>query len=219
MPLSSTLKSLKEKLDNEIIVNANLNLDSIKDLALEFLTAANSTFVQDNFSTLTDPNSEIFQSTQMQLEENWAVLDTVRNFYHLLFESPEWNIEDYGIFLATTLKLAKYYDCKKLKSESRFHNFFTIPNYNVSLPDITFLYSTMNNEILSLMVEKETKEKDPNKPESPWEPSEFLNIPDSFKTCFKSQNKVGLDDGTANSIAGDFISTGAYVYVQETYRK
>ena len=182
-------------------------MDDIKDLALKFLKEANTSLVQDNFSTLTNINSQIFQDMNNNNYVNWAILETVRSFYYLLFESPEWKIKDYGTFLAITLKLAKYHDCHELHPETRVNQVFKMAKYNISLPEISFLYNTMNDDILSQMIKKESK--DPNEiVGSRWSPSEFLNIPDAFKACFKSQNEAGSVKGSGNSIAGDFISKG-----------
>ena len=205
--LMSPFKSLKTKLDPEILNKYELNMDDIKDLALKFLKEANTSLVQDNFSTLTNINSQIFQDMNNNNYVNWAILETVRSFYYLLFESPEWKVKDYGTFLAITLKLAKYHDCHELHPETRVNQVFKMAKYNISLPEISFLYNTMNDDILSQMIKKESK--DPNEiVGSRWSPSEFLNIPDAFKACFKSQNEAGSVKGSGNSIAGDFISKG-----------
>ena len=150
--LTSSFKSLKKELDPEIIMKVDLNMDKIKDLALEFLKKANNSLVQDNVSTLSDVNSQIFQNMN---HVDWAILETVRNFYFLLFESSEWNLKDYGSFLAITLKLAKYHDCHELHPELRVHHYFTIASYNISFPEISFLYSIMNDDILTQMIKKE----------------------------------------------------------------
>ena len=202
--LTSSFKSLKKELDPEIIMKVDLNMDKIKDLALEFLKKANNSLVQDNVSTLSDVNSQIFQNMN---HVDWAILETVRNFYFLLFESSEWNLKDYGSFLAITLKLAKYHDCHELYPELRVHHYFTIANYNISLPEISFLYSTMNDDILTQMIKKEYNDQNEKLPDQ-WSPSEFLNIPDTFKACFKSKNEAGSVKGSGNSIAGDFIPKG-----------
>ena len=112
----------------------------------------------------------------------WVYLDVLHKLFKFLLED-DWQIENMGTFITRTLNLIGNFDCtNKNDLKLTFHDIFTLPEKGLSLPDISYLYNIVDNQVLDFMMNSNGdvyKNKD-------WNPPEFLNVNESFKNCFSS---------------------------------
>ena len=102
--------------------------------------------------------AECLEAKNMTLED-WTRIDFMRKYFGFLF-SAEFDINNLGSFMTRSLNLIDliYDECRN-DLKRKFHEAFTIKDKQLSLPDITYLYSLMDYHIISSLLDIDSKEK------------------------------------------------------------
>ena len=130
--------------------------------------------------------------------ETWASVNRVLVYFSFLTEVSS-KIENIGSFITLMLNQLSEHKCPLISKilEAKFHESFTIHGTNVSLPDVTYLYSLRDIKIADSMLGANFDDDKVKKTFAGIGPSQLLayntppselNIPPNFKSCIKDIN-------------------------------
>ena len=132
---------------------------------------------------------------------DWIYLNSIRSFYEVLLDD-QFKVQNIGSFMILTSNMINFYDCPYYEQlKTSLHELFKIEEKKLSLPDIGFMYSIENHNILQTYIN--TNPDQWKHSSKYWFPPMYPNINESFKDCFLHGSK---DQQFEESIDGDFLS-------------
>ena len=161
--------NLTNQLQNSM---ADFNSNHHSEVILEFVKAANVGIsgYKETYKNMSSSDGKLMKKLVILFSQ---------------FVKGGFGIENIGSYLTITQNLIHHHKCPLIKQhlEMEIHKIFTLPKHEISLPEITFLYSLMDHNLISLM-----NSEDYNEILKRWWrhmfPVETLSMPQSFKNCF-----------------------------------
>ena len=174
---------------------------NIADIAIKFLEQKIGPYEQNFRSPKTfdiDGNLTLFTTFQGE----WNYVEKLRKLFKTVIDNLkavennlDWSTNNIGTFFLNNLIAFKRNEkkCGYVENLDQLHDLFTLPNQNVSLPIIAYLYSISNFRELSV---NSKKKNILNKiPSFVAYPPSLIDLKTSFVSCFKTVTNNNSDIG------------------------
>ena len=171
IPFQDVVTNMTNQLQNSI---PNTNSSHLSKIIMTFVetASANITEHKDTFKNMSN-------------FEDWILLKKLVTLFSQ-FNKEGFGIKNIGSFLTIMLNLINLHKCPQIRKhlEMEIHKIFTLPEHEISLPEITFFYSLIDHNLLDMMNAEDYNAKHKNLWLGNMFPVETLNMPQSFKNCF-----------------------------------
>ena len=168
-----------------VITNLTTQLQDLKtNFSKTHLLKTTIDFVEYARKSITNEKVNFDMISSSTQDSN--LLRKLQGFFSYLTEE-DIRIGNIGSFMTYIQNMINYHSCPQVRQhlELNIHKIFTLPRIKISLPDIVFLHSLKDHNIIDIM-----SQEDYNKmlKGSQWSrqmyPVEVMDIPESFKNCF-----------------------------------
>ena len=163
-----------------LINNNNLDWQVMKKDIMNYVTWLKNQAVGLPYSqVINEINSK--DSNDWALIE-WGTLDMHRRFFEYLYEDiDKCEVQNIGSFITYFFNLLNDHHCDfQPLLEAKLQDMFTLSGVQISLPDIGYLYSQKDSDIVGYLAENnENLERT-----TFWHPQESLYVDEAIKKCF-----------------------------------